>query len=91
MGDCITANSLHPGVIKTNLSRHLEPRPDPGDRDYKNSPQGAATQCYVAANATPAEISGQYFADCNPALANSLMYDEALAEKLWTVSEQLTR
>ncbi|MEP1594025.1 MAG: SDR family NAD(P)-dependent oxidoreductase [Halieaceae bacterium] len=88
----VTANSLHPGVIQTNLGRHLDtPARDPNDPVYnKDIAQGAATQCYVAAHPTAAPISGQYFADCNPATANPLMYDEDLAARLWQVSEQLT-
>jgi NAD(P)-dependent dehydrogenase (short-subunit alcohol dehydrogenase family) len=89
----VTVNSVHPGVIKTKLARHL-----PGSQDLKaddvrfnkSIPQGAATQCYVAANSIPADITGQYFADCNPAKANALMYDEGLADRLWSVSEELT-
>jgi NAD(P)-dependent dehydrogenase (short-subunit alcohol dehydrogenase family) len=89
----VTVNSVHPGVIKTKLARHL-----PGSeglkaddvRYNKSIPQGAATQCYVAANSIPADITGQYFADCNPAKANALMYDEVLADRLWSVSEELT-
>jgi NAD(P)-dependent dehydrogenase (short-subunit alcohol dehydrogenase family) len=89
----ITANSVHPGVIKTNLARHIpgsENRKANDVRFNKSIPQGAATQCYVAANPIPANITGQYFADCNPAKANKLMYDEGLANRLWSVSEDLT-
>ena len=89
-GTTVTANSLHPGVIKTNLARHLD-RVIDEDRFDKSIPQGAATQCYVAAHPIPAAISGEYFVDCNPARASDLMYDEALAAKLWAVSEELIR
>ena len=86
----VTANSVHPGVIRTNLGRHLK-RPAGADDDAfdKDIQQGAATQCYVAANPIPAKISGQYFVDCNPAVANPKMYDPALAKRLWEVSEEL--
>ena len=90
--DGVTANSLHPGVIKTNLARHLPPRQDDRtDEDIydKNVPQGAATQAYVAVHPIPAAISGQYFADCNPALASKHMYDVELAGRLWDVSEDI--
>ena len=90
----VTANSLHPGVIKTNLGRHLERDTDGAEADGiydKTIAQGAATQCYVATSPLLASVSGQYFADCNPATPNSLMYDEALAQRLWSVSEELTR
>ena len=89
-GTTVTANSLHPGVIKTNLARHLDRVIDESRFD-KSIPQGAATQCYVAAHPIPAPISGAYFVDCNPARASDLMYDEALASKLWSVSEELIR
>lgn len=89
-GTGVTANSLHPGVIKTNLGRHLPERPADDDIYDKTIPQGAATQCYLAVHPIPGTISGQYFADCNPALASPLMYDQALAKELWAVSETLT-
>lgn len=92
-GTGITANSLHPGVIKTNLARHLPPREDDRkDEDFydKSIPQGAATQTYLAVHPVPADISGHYFADCNPALASEHMYDEEMARKLWAISEELT-
>lgn len=88
-GTAVTANSLHPGVIKTNLGRHLERSSTNDDIYDKSIPQGAATQCYVAAHPIPAPINGRYFVDCNPAMASRLMYDEALAKRLWTVSEQI--
>ena len=90
--DGVTANSLHPGVIKTNLVRHLPPREDDRkDEDIydKNIPQGAATQAYVAVHPIPATISGHYFADCNPAKASDHMYNQELAARLWDVSEDI--
>jgi len=92
-GTSVTANSLHPGVIKTNLGRHLERDDDDDDtgRYNKSIEQGAATQCYVATSPIITDVSGQYFVDCNPADPNPLMYDKALAARLWTVSEELTQ
>ena len=65
-----TSNSLHPGMIATNLNRHL-----PSYRQFlfklseniflKSIPQGAATQSYVLTNPDLDEISGYYFSDCN--------------------------
>lgn len=89
-GTNVTANSVHPGVIKTNLGRHLPEQTDASDDVFdKTIPQGAATQCYVAANPIPAAVSGQYFSDCNPVRARDDMYDAQLASKLWRVSEEL--
>ncbi len=87
----VTANAVHPGVINTNLGRYLPPDDRAKDDSAfdKNIAQGAATQCYVAANPIPATITGQYFVDCNPAQANAKMYDPDLAAQLWEVSEKL--
>lgn len=85
-----TSNSLHPGVIPTNLSRHLPPRDiDPNDPRYKTIPQGAATQCYVATSPDLERVTGYYFSDCNPAEPSHHMQDDDMAAKLWAVSEEL--
>lgn len=85
-----TSNSLHPGVIQTNLSRHLPPREvDPDDPRYKSIPEGAATTCYVATSPDLDGVTGYYFVDCNPAVPNHHMQDDAMAARLWAVSEEL--
>ena len=55
----------------------------------KSVPQGAATQCYVSAHPDVATINGQYFADCNVARSSSDGRDEAMAERLWEVTEEI--
>lgn len=89
-----TANAVHPGVIRTNLSRNtggfmaamISLFAKPFERTIA---QGAATQCYVAANPQVATTSGEYFADCNIAKPSAHAQDAALARKLWEVSEDL--
>ena len=88
-----TSNSLHPGFIRTNLTRYL---PGGDDEDatpsarMKSIPQGAATTCYVSAHPALKRVTGYYFADCNLALPNAHMQDDEMAARLWTVSEELT-
>lgn len=88
-----TSNSLHPGVINTNLSRHLSGGSSadaaPGPR-MKTIPQGAATSCYLGTSPQLENVSGYYFADCNPAFPSDFMQDDEMAARLWTVSEELT-
>lgn len=89
-----TANSLHPGVINTNLGRHMSPvlralAPIANAIALKTIPQGAATQCYVAVHPSLAKVSGEYFADCNVARSSSYGRDDAMADKLWDVSEKI--
>lgn len=85
-----TSNSLHPGVIPTNLSRYQPDREyDMSDPRYKTIPEGAATQCYVATSPDIAGVTGYYFDDCNPAVPSENMQDDEMAAKLWSVSEEL--
>lgn len=92
-----TCNSLHPGVILTNIVRNLPGYMLTAARlagwiFMKTIPQGAATSCYVATHPGLVGVSGYYFADCNPLTPDSPhMEDDALAAKLWQVSEELTQ
>jgi len=89
-----TANAVHPGVIKTNLGRHMNPIAGVvfgivGPLVLKSVPQGAATEVFVATHPSLAGVSGQYFADCNVAKPRADAEDAELAKKLWEVSEQI--
>jgi NAD(P)-dependent dehydrogenase (short-subunit alcohol dehydrogenase family) len=89
-GSNATSNSLHPGVIPTNLSRHLSRRDyDMSNPRFKTIPEGTATQCYVATSPDLERVTGYYFDDCNPAVPNRHMQDDAMAAQLWAVSEEL--
>jgi NAD(P)-dependent dehydrogenase (short-subunit alcohol dehydrogenase family) len=89
-GTNATSNSLHPGVIPTNLARHLPERNyDMSNPMFKTIPEGTATQCYVATSPDLTGVTGYYFDDCNPAVPNEHMQDDAMAAKLWALSEQL--
>ena len=55
----------------------------------KSVPQGAATSCLLAANPSVAGVTGRYFSDCREVAPTPLANDEALAERLWQVSEEL--
>ncbi|MCB1194102.1 MAG: SDR family oxidoreductase [Leptospiraceae bacterium] len=89
-----TAYAVHPGVIQTNLSRHMNSianilfgmiKP----LFLKTITQGAATECYVATNPNVASLSGSYFADCNVAKARKDSEDKELSKKLWEISEKI--
>ena len=87
-----TANSLHPGVIRTNLARHIPDAEGMFERmtiTLKSVPQGAATQCYVAVNPEAAAASGRYFSDCAEEDPIPAGRDAALAERLWTRTEAI--
>jgi NAD(P)-dependent dehydrogenase (short-subunit alcohol dehydrogenase family) len=99
-GTRATSNSLHPGVVATNIMRHLNFSPPAGGGNsgsggggfsFETPAQGAATSCYLASHPSLAEATGLYFVDCNPADQSDLQKDPALAARLWQVSEELTR
>lgn len=93
-GTTATVNSIHPGIINTNLGRHF-----PwwqriasnliGWTFMKSVEQGAATQTYVATAPALADTSGYYFADCNPVVPDPRMLDTTQAAQLWAVSEEI--
>ena len=87
-GTQATSNCVHPGGVRTNILRNVSPGQSSGG---KSPEQGAATQCYVATHPSLAGVTGQYFADCNPAEQSDHQRDEAMAARLWEVSEELTR
>ncbi|KAL6986269.1 Short-chain dehydrogenase TIC 32, chloroplastic [Sarracenia purpurea var. burkii] len=91
----ITANSLHPGAIATNLLRHhgfVEGIVNViGKYVLKNVPQGAATTCFVALNPQVKGVTGEYFSDSNVAKPSNLAKDTELAKKLWDFSLGLTQ
>jgi NAD(P)-dependent dehydrogenase (short-subunit alcohol dehydrogenase family) len=95
-GTTTTANSVHPGVIMTNLGRSFPQWQQIaakliGWTFMKSVEAGTATTCYVATAPALASVSGYYFADCNPEVPGGQMENDELAEKLWQVSEGLTR
>lgn len=96
-GAAATSNSVHPGIINTNLGRHFAAWKRAAGKligwtFMKSVEAGAATSCYVATAPALASVSGRYFEDCNPVVpkAGKHMEDAALAKALWQKSEELT-
>ena len=88
------ANSVHPGVIDTNLGRHVPDKKAMYDAlkklvRLKTIPQGAATQCYVATHPELRGVGGQYFADCQPGHLVPVARDPELPDVLWKTTETL--
>jgi NAD(P)-dependent dehydrogenase (short-subunit alcohol dehydrogenase family) len=101
-GTRATSNSLHPGVVATNIMRNLNFTPPAGGGGnrgggggggfaFEQPAQGAATSCYLASHPSLAKVTGLYFVDCNPAEPSPMQKDPAMAARLWQVSEELTR
>ncbi|CAI0417267.1 unnamed protein product [Linum tenue] len=93
-GANITANSLHPGEIATNLGRNngLLNAISNSFIKYllKTSSQGAATQIYVALHPQVKGVSGEFFKNSNISETGTApAQDEELAKQLWDFSMKL--
>ncbi|MDQ1645112.1 MAG: hypothetical protein QOJ50_1296 [Cryptosporangiaceae bacterium] len=99
--DGITANSLMPGAIVTNLQRHVGGTVRQPPERRKNTEQGAATSVLLAASSLVEGVSGRYFADCQeqPVVSEATSdllgvapyaLDPANADRLWDLSTRLT-
>jgi len=94
-GTGVTANVLHPGVVRTAFGAEDPARMQrwrlPVVRPFMKTPeQGAATSIHLASAPELAQVSGQYFADSRPKRSSSRSYDAAVAARLWDVSCELT-
>ncbi|KAM0021348.1 putative very-long-chain 3-oxoacyl-CoA reductase [Helianthus debilis subsp. tardiflorus] len=74
----ITVNSVHPGLIMTDLMGHSFLRMS-----------GEATNCYVAVHPNLKGVSGKYFQDCNEYAAGNFTTDYELVKKLCDYSQNL--
>lgn len=100
-GSSVTANAVHPGVITTNLGRNMSgwfgrvlsnPMVNSVRQSFmKTVPQGAATQCYVAAHPDLKGVGGKYYVDCKPAAVSIQAKDDKLAKRLWDYSLEYLR
>lgn len=90
-GSRATSNCVTPGPTLTNMVRDLPGNTPAALKQRKSPAQGAATVCYAATNPRLKQVSGEYFADCNPAPQGTYQKDAAMASRLWEVSTRLTR
>lgn len=95
-GTRITSNSLHPGIINTNIVRNESAfrRKAWGlitSVSGKDHAQGAATSCFVATSPSLGATSGAYFEDCNAVTVGGPhhLVDRQMAADLWMLSESL--
>ncbi|KAK2862410.1 hypothetical protein Q5P01_001943 [Channa striata] len=95
-GTGVTANSVHPGVVMTEVMRHY-----PliirclfniiGFFFFKSAEEGAVSSIYCAVAEETEGITGKYFdSDCSLALPAPLARDAALAVKDFEICERLT-
>jgi NAD(P)-dependent dehydrogenase (short-subunit alcohol dehydrogenase family) len=91
-GTGVTANVLHPGIVKTNLSHNY--MGNPVFRFFEQliaiSPeQGAQTSLYLAAAPEVEHVTGSYFEKQQRKPLSETASDRELQERLWQVSAAL--
>ena len=93
-GTNVTANTLHPGTVRSNFGRELS---GIGGFFFRNfgvfmrSPEKAAeTVTWLALAQEPGGINGKYFLDKKEIRSSKISYDVGVARRLWEVSEKMT-
>lgn len=104
-GTGVRANAVHPGMIITDLARHMDSDDlvelqrraaervasgaGPGLPEFKSVQQGAATSVWAAVSADMADVGGAYCENASISVAADYATDVNYAARLWSVSEQL--
>jgi len=94
-GTGLTSNAIHPGSVMTNIAHAAPAEMRKALKEYaprlKTPAQGAATQVYVATSPDLADVSGNFFDNCNLAVIPHphFLDDKAMAERLWRVGEEM--
>jgi retinol dehydrogenase-14 len=94
-GTGVTANVLHPGVVRTRFGQEDSGRWMrlllPVVRPFLKSPErGARTSVHLASAPELAGVSGRYFANSAPRKSSARSYDAQVATRLWETSAELT-
>ncbi|OWF50392.1 retinol dehydrogenase 12-like [Mizuhopecten yessoensis] len=95
-GTGVTTNALHPGVVNTELPRHVQARITiifllgPIIKPFLKTPlQGAQTNLHCALDENLDNVSGKYFSDCaEKGPSKAALVDED-AKRLWQLSEEM--
>ena len=92
-GTGVTANSLHPGFVKTRFGDETGggmARMIGLMKVFAISVEkGAETIIYLASSPDVAKASGLYFYKCKPVVPSKLALDDAIAERLWSETSKL--
>ncbi|GLH14452.1 Uncharacterized protein GBIM_18849 [Gryllus bimaculatus] len=95
-GTGVTVNSLHPGVVLTDINRFLpwwirEPIAVLLLLFFKNAEEGAQTTIHLAVSEEVEGVTGRYFSDCKEARMSEAASNVGLARTIWEKSEQLVK
>ncbi|CAL1587063.1 unnamed protein product [Knipowitschia caucasica] len=92
-GSGVTVNALTPGIVRTNLGRHVpipmlaKPLFKLASMAFFKSPlEGVQTPLYLASSPEVEGVSGKCFANCKEEELTPAAKDEQAAKRLWEVS-----
>lgn len=91
-GSGVTANSLHPGVVDTEITYKMGGFPGYSQAFLfklmgKDCDLGAQTIIHLAVAEEVEGLSGKYFVDCKETESSKLAQHRGIAKKLWLASE----
>lgn len=92
----VTVNSLHPGVVKTDIFKGIYPILRHwflillDILNFKSPTEGAQTNIYLAVSEEVANVSGKDFMDCAEAEYARIADNDEMVEKIWHKSIMLT-
>lgn len=96
-GTGVTVNTVHPGIVKTELGRHLihsyvRTIINPFVYFFFKTPRsGAQTSLAVALDPELEKVSGKYFSDCKIKSEGNVAKNDETAEWLWQTSDKWTK
>jgi NAD(P)-dependent dehydrogenase (short-subunit alcohol dehydrogenase family) len=94
-GSGVTANSLHPGTVRTGYGADGDARGllafglKLSQPFFLSPAEGARTSVFLASSATVEGVSGKYFVKCKEKPPRQWAQDPDAATRLWQVSEEL--
>jgi len=94
-GSAVTANSLHPGTVRTGYGADGDARGflalglKLSGPFFLTPARGAQTSIYLASSPEVEGVSGQYFVKCMPVQPKAPARDAEAARRLWRVSEEM--
>lgn len=86
----VTVNTIHPGVVNTNLGvDRSKPKKGIVRRFFKNPEKGAETSIYLASSPEVEVVTGKYFINKQEQKSSEASYNETFAKKLWDISIEM--
>ncbi|GAC1445974.1 MAG: SDR family oxidoreductase [Chloroflexota bacterium] len=90
----VKETGLHPGIVATGFAQNscgvMQRLIKLGQIFMVGPEKGAETSIFLASSPLVEGVTGAYFVDKAPRRSSRRSYDEAVAQRLWEVSERLT-